>query len=78
MNTDIKPVYLDLPSVAVFVALSETTVQKLVREKTFPQPRMISAHRVAWLTHEVEAWAQARPVSALLPPPNAGARKARQ
>lgn len=68
MNRDLKPVYLDLVSTAAFVSLSKTTVQQLVREKTFPQPRMISKHRVAWLTSELEEWAQARPVSTLLPP----------
>ncbi|MEM5387292.1 AlpA family phage regulatory protein [Paraburkholderia phymatum] len=67
-----KPLYLDLPAVAAAVALSETSVQKLVRENQFPKPRMLSGRRVAWLTREVEAWAEERPVSDLLPPPNTG------
>ncbi|WP_081588244.1 helix-turn-helix transcriptional regulator [Paraburkholderia phenoliruptrix] len=67
-----KPLYLDLPAVAAAVSLSETSVQKLVRESLFPRPRMLSGRRVAWLTREVEAWAEARPVSDLLPPPNTG------
>lgn len=65
----IKPVfYLDLPSVAEAVSLSESVVKKLVREKKFPQPRQLSGRRVAWLVREVEAWVEARPVSELLPP----------
>jgi prophage regulatory protein len=72
MNTSITPIYLDLPTVAAFVSLSEATVQKLVREDHFPKPRAISAHRVAWLTREVEAWAEARPASEMLPPPKPG------
>lgn len=70
--TSMKPLYLDLPAVAAAVSLSETSVQKLVRESLFPRPRMLSGRRVAWLTREVEAWAEARPVSDLLPPPNTG------
>ena len=64
-----KPVfYLDLPSVAEAVALSESVVKKLVREGKFPQPRQLSGRRVAWLVREVEAWVESCPVSALLPP----------
>ncbi|MEX3636001.1 helix-turn-helix transcriptional regulator [Paraburkholderia sp. BR14320] len=72
MKQDVKPVYLDREAVARFVSLSEPSVQKLVREKKFPQPRLISAHRVAWLISEVEEWARERPVASLLPPPSGG------
>jgi prophage regulatory protein len=71
----VKPVYLDRAAVAHFVSLSEPSVQKLVREKQFPQPRLLTAHRVAWLTEEVEEWAKGRPVANLLPPANAGNHK---
>lgn len=67
----VKPViYLDLQSVAAAVALSETTVQQLVREEKFPKPRAISSRRVGWLLREVQEWAEGRPVSELPPPPN--------
>lgn len=75
--TTIKPAYLDLSSVSVYLALSESTVQKMVREDTFPQPRQLSDRRVAWLVREVDAWAESRPVSDLPPPSNTGARKGR-
>ncbi|MEM5343693.1 helix-turn-helix transcriptional regulator [Paraburkholderia azotifigens] len=55
--------------------VSETTIQKLVREKTFPEPRLLSDRRVGWLTHEVQKWADARPVADRLPPENRGAKK---
>ncbi|WP_081056364.1 helix-turn-helix transcriptional regulator [Burkholderia territorii] len=67
-----KPIYLDLPAVATALSLSEATVQKLVRESKFPKPRLLSDRRVAWLTREVEAWAEACPESDLAPPPNTG------
>ncbi|WP_371827392.1 helix-turn-helix transcriptional regulator [Cupriavidus sp. KK10] len=71
----IRPFYVDLPTVAAIVSLSETSVQKLVREEQFPKPRTVSSRRVAWLVREVEEWAEARPVSDLLPPPNTSRRK---
>ncbi len=76
MNQAVKPLYVDLPTVATMVALSEASVQRQVREKDFPPPRVVSPRRVAWLVREVEQWAEARPISDLLPPPNTGTRKA--
>lgn len=67
-----KPIYLNLAAVAEACALSETTVQKLVRDGAFPRPRKLSGNRVGWLLREVEAWAEDRPVSDLPPPPNTG------
>ncbi|MBR8049537.1 helix-turn-helix transcriptional regulator [Burkholderia vietnamiensis] len=67
-----KPIYLDLSALATAVSLSEATIQKLVREHKFPKPRVLSDRRVAWLTHEIERWAEACPVSDLAPPPNTG------
>ncbi|MCC6071427.1 helix-turn-helix transcriptional regulator [Massilia sp. GCM10020059] len=67
-----KPLYLDLPSVAAAVSLSEPTVQRLVRDGLFPQPRELSGRRVAWLVKELEEWADSRPVSSQLPPSNTG------
>lgn len=66
----IQPIYLDLPSVAAVISLSEASVQRLVREDQFPKPRMLSGRRVAWLMREVEEWAESRPVSDLPPPAN--------
>lgn len=74
IKTAIKPIYVDLPTVAALVALSEASIQRLVRDKTFPQPRVVSQRRVAWLVREVEEWAEERPVSDLLPPENTSRR----
>lgn len=71
----IKPAYLDMPSACAFVALSESTLQKMVREDDFPKPRQLSGRRVGWLVRELEEWAESRPVSDLLPPANTGAKK---
>ncbi|MGC2962572.1 helix-turn-helix transcriptional regulator [Paraburkholderia graminis] len=66
---------LSLKEVAEALSLSPATVQKLVREKSFPEPRLLSGRRVGWLAHEVRGWADARPVSNLLPPENTGAAR---
>jgi len=73
-----KPLYLDLPTLATALSLSESTVQNLVRLNQFPQPRLLSGRRVAWLVREVEEWAESRPVSDLLCPPNTDAKKPRK
>ena len=76
-DIQIPVIYADLPTVAAMVSLSEASVQKLVREDTFPRPRQLSGRRVAWLVREVNEWAESRPPSELLPPPRTGARKAK-
>ena len=76
-TVSIKPAYLDLEGVSAFVALSETTLQKLIREDAFPKPRLLSGRRVAWLVREVEDWAESRPISQIAPPSNTGAPKPR-
>ena len=70
-----KPIYVDLPSVASLVTLATATIQRMVREGVFPKPRQLSANRVAWLLREVEEWAEERPVSDLPPPTNCGRNK---
>ncbi|PBI88580.1 hypothetical protein BKP43_33610 [Variovorax boronicumulans] len=42
-----RPLYLDKSTVAQFIALSETTVERPVREDGFPKPRVLSGRRVA-------------------------------
>lgn len=65
-----KPIYVDLPSVASLVTLATATIQRMVREGVFPKPRQLSANRVAWLLREVEEWAEERPFSDIPPPAN--------
>ena len=71
----IKPAYVDLEGACNYVALSESTLQKLVRENQFPRPRSLSGRRVGYLVRELDEWAEARPVSDLLPPPNTGKKR---
>ncbi|WP_080430751.1 helix-turn-helix transcriptional regulator [Burkholderia ubonensis] len=73
--TSVLKICFSLKEVAEALSLSPATVQKLVREKTFPEPRLLSGRRVGWLVHEVQAWADTRPVANLLPPENTAARR---
>jgi prophage regulatory protein len=75
MKAFVPPLYLDLPAVAATVSLSEPSIQRLVRENSFPAPRELSNRRVAWLYREVEEWAEQRPIANNLPPENTGGRK---
>lgn len=70
----LKPLYLDLHAVCEIVNLAPATLQDMVRQDEFPKPRKLSARRVGWLVREVEEWAEQRPISDLLPPPNTGSR----
>lgn len=70
-----KPIYVDLPSVANLVTLATATIQRMVRDGMFPKPRQLSANRVAWLLREVEEWAEERPFSEIPPPLNTAHKK---
>lgn len=76
MGAMLKPICVDLVDVQAITTLSEATIQRLVREGSFPKPRQLSGRRVAWLVRELEEWIEARPVSDLPPPPNTS-RKAK-
>jgi len=73
----LKPAYLDLQGTTSFLSLSESTVQKMIRDREFPKPRLLSGRRVGWLVRELEAWAESRPVSDMAPPANSEAKKPR-
>jgi len=70
----IRPGALELPDAAAFVSLSVATVERQVREGTFPKPRQLSGRRVGYLVEELEEWLRTRPVSDQLPPPNTSRR----
>jgi prophage regulatory protein len=77
MNIAIKPLYVSLENAADMLGVSISTVQKLVRDKELTPPRKISGGRVGYLVRELEEFAESRPVSDMLPPPNTGAKKPR-
>ncbi|WP_367847039.1 helix-turn-helix transcriptional regulator [Rhodoferax sp. WC2427] len=74
---NIRPAALEPPDAATYVALSVTTVERLVREGKFPKPRQLSGRRVGYLVRELDSWLDDCPVSDLLPPPNTSRRAAK-
>ena len=66
----LKPILIDLEAVSEVTGLSGSTIQSLIRGDEFPKPRKASARRSCWLLREIEEWAESRPVSDALPPPN--------
>lgn len=76
-NIRIEPVYVDLATAAFITTLAESTIQAMVTRNEFPAPRELSGRRVGYLYAEILEWAQSRPQSNMLPPPNTGARKPR-
>lgn len=66
-----RPACLNRTAAAQYVALSESTLEKLTREGSFPQPRLLSGRRTGWLVRELDEWLEKRPVSQLAPPANA-------
>ena len=63
---------------AQLLSLSVKTFERLVQQGEIPKPRQISAGRVGWLVSDLDAWADKRPVSEILPPANTSAPKPRK
>jgi prophage regulatory protein len=80
MTADIAvpPLYIELDKLEKLTTLSASTIQGMVARNEFPAPRELSSRRVAWLYREVMEWAENRPISSILPPPNTGAKKPRR
>ncbi len=63
------PISVDRANAAAALGISESLLEALVRSGDLPPPRKLSAGRVGWLWRELQAWADARPVSDLPPGP---------
>lgn len=63
------PIFVAREDAAAALGVSKGTVEGLVRTGDLPPPRKISPGRTGWLWRELVAWAEARPVSTLLPGP---------
>lgn len=70
-----NPIALKEDQAALFVSLSVTGMQRLVRNGTFPAPRQTSPRCAAYLVRELVDWMESRPISTILPPLNTSALK---
>jgi prophage regulatory protein len=66
--------FLDLDATATAVALAPATVERMVRDGSFPRPRQLSPRRVGWSVQELAQWSAERPIADNLPPPNTSRR----
>jgi predicted DNA-binding transcriptional regulator AlpA len=58
----IQPIFIAPSQIQDAISISRASAYKLLKDDpTFPRLRMISTGRVAWLRHDLEAWAQVRP-----------------
>ena len=63
------PLIVAREDAAAALGVSASTLETLARTGKLPPPRKISAGRTGWLWRELQAFAEALPVSDLLPPP---------
>lgn len=66
------PAVMPRDTAATYAGLSVSTMQNEVRKGRFPKPRKISPGRVGWRRADIDAWAEALPVSDLPPGPGPG------
>jgi len=80
LTTNAEPLFLAREALPAITALSDNTIDALIKSGEFPKPRQTSDRRVAWLLREVREWAETRPISNLPPVPNSseGGRQSRR
>ena len=61
---DVVAVLLRLPAVMHVTGLSRSTLYRLIADEQFPRPVRLGLRAVAWRRSDVEAWSEARPVTA--------------
>jgi prophage regulatory protein len=61
---DVMAVLLRLRAVMHVTGLSRSTLYRLIADEQFPRPVRLGPRAVAWRRSDVEAWSEARPVTA--------------
>ena len=61
---DVVAVLLRLRAVMHVTGLSRSTLYRLIADGQFPRPVRLGARAVAWRRSDVDAWSEARPVTA--------------
>ena len=68
----IRPLFLQRPDAARYLAISESLLDALVARGEAPKPKKLSKGRTAWLVDDLDGWGRNRPESDLLPPEGSG------
>lgn len=61
---DVVAVLLRLRAVMHVTGLSRSTLYRLIADEQFPRPVRLGPRAVAWRRSDVDAWSEARPVTA--------------
>jgi len=69
-NINIQPIMVNIETAVEMLCISKATIEALMRKGEFVKIRKVSTRRTCFLVSELTAWAESRPVSDLLPPPN--------
>lgn len=56
MSLNYPPPFQDLRTLSEHVCLGESTIEAMVKENRFPQPRRNKCGKRLWVWKEVEAW----------------------
>lgn len=67
---------LSKTTVKAMVDMGDTELWRALERGDFPQPRLRSPGRLAWLESEVTAWIRARPLAPKMASPNKAAARA--
>jgi prophage regulatory protein len=67
-----KPKVLNQKQLTEVTGLSAVTVWRREKIGKFPRRRQLGSRRVGWIAREIDAWIDARPVSAIIAPANCG------
>ncbi|MBT6717584.1 MAG: AlpA family phage regulatory protein [Nitrospina sp.] len=66
------PKVLSIKQLTEVTGLSAVTVWRREKIGKFPRRRQLGSRRVGWIAREIDAWIDARPVSAIIAPANCG------
>ena len=61
---DVVALLLRLRAVMHVTGLSRSTLYRLIADEQFPRPVRLGPRAVAWRRSDVDAWSEARPVTA--------------
>lgn len=62
-STPIEPILVNLAGAAALCSVSESLIEKLVRNGQFPRPLQVSKGAVRFLRRDILAWAESLPVT---------------
>jgi prophage regulatory protein len=67
---NLKPLLIKKEDLTLITGLSESSIERLIREGNFPRQRAASKKSARWLLRDVEEWAEKLPFADFLPPAN--------